>query len=359
MTEFQAGTLDIEQMLLDPNNFRFQDAPDFIFADTKRFAEETVQARAAARLRDEALLPLKQSILRNGFLPFERLVVTPYSATKFLVIEGNRRLAAMQWIRNDLEAGATVPEEIKATLSAVPVVIVPSDSSDPALREALMGVRHVSGIKGWGGYQRALLVATLKDKYSLESTEVAQRLAMTVQEVNRRYRALKALQQMMSSENFSDYAKPDMYPLFHEAVSLPVVREWLGWDDGTCEFKNPTTTDQFFSLISTSQDSTEDFKSPKITTYSEVRDLRLILANPEAKKVLLDPIKSFTEALAVTKRQEIVGSWKAEVAEAAEALKGVGVYELKRIADEDLRLIKDLRAVIDEIILSVETLRVP
>ena len=132
---------------------------------------------------------------------------------------------------------------------------------------------------------------------------------------------------MMSSENFSDYAKPDSNPLFHEAVSLPVVREWLGWDDATCEFKNPTTTDQFFSLISTSQDSTEDFKSPKITTYSQVRDLRLILANPEAKKVLLDSAKSFTEALAVTSRQQIIGSWKAEVAEAAEALKGIGLYD--------------------------------
>src|ERR1700752_220794 len=78
MTDFQTDTLDIDQMILDPNNFLFQDAPDFVFAEQKRFAEETVQAKAAARLRDEGLLPLKQSILRNGFLPFERLVVTPY-----------------------------------------------------------------------------------------------------------------------------------------------------------------------------------------------------------------------------------------------------------------------------------------
>jgi hypothetical protein len=346
-------------MLLDPNNFRFQDAPDFVFADTKRFAEETVQAKAAARLRDEGLLPLKQSILRNGFLPFERLVVTPYNATQFLVIEGNRRLAAMQWIRNDSKAGAAISKEIEETLKAVPVVIVPSDSSDPALREALMGVRHVSGIKGWGGYQRALLVATLKEKYSLESIDVAQRLGMTVQEVNRRYRALKALQQMMNNENFSDYAKPDMYPLFHEAVSLPLVREWLGWDEVACEFKNETTTDQFFSLITTSQDSADDSKPPKITTYAEVRDLRLILANPEARKVLLDPTKSFTEALAVTKREEIVRSWKAEVAEATEALKGIGVYELKRVTDEDLGLIKGLGAVIEEVISSIKSLRNP
>jgi hypothetical protein len=198
MTDFKTDTLDTDRMILDPNNFRFQDAPDFVFADPNRFAEETVQAKAAARLRDEGLLPLKQSILRNGFLPFERLVVTAYDEDRFLVIEGNRRLAAMRWIRSDQLAGAPVPKEIAEALKEIPVVIVPPNPADPALLESLMGVRHVSGIKGWGGYQRALLVATLKEKFSLESNEVAQRLAMTVQEVNRRYRALKALQRPAS-----------------------------------------------------------------------------------------------------------------------------------------------------------------
>ena len=357
MTDFQTGTLDIDQMLLDPNNFRFQDAPDFVFADKKRFAEETVQAKAAARLRDEGLLPLKQSIMRNGFLPFERLVVTPHDKDRFLVIEGNRRLAAMHWIRSDQLAGAPVPKEIEEALKQVPVVIVPPNPADPALLESLMGVRHVSGIKGWGGYQRALLVATLKEKFSLESNEVAQRLAMTVQEVNRRYRALKALQQMMHSEGFSDFAKPEMYPIFHEAVSLPIVRDWLEWNDDKVAFTNVKTLEQFYSLVSPPQDSVEDVKSPKITSYSEVRELRFILENPEAKKVLLDPNKSFTEALAVSKRQEIIGSWRAEVAEALEALKGIGAYELKRLPDDDLELLQSLQAVLGEVISTVQTLK--
>src|SRR5436190_309949 len=98
MSQYQEDLLDISKMLLDPNNYRFHNAPDFVFADTKRFAEETVQAKAFERLRAESLLPLKQSILKNGFLPFERLVVSPYGTDKFVVVEGNRRLAALRWI---------------------------------------------------------------------------------------------------------------------------------------------------------------------------------------------------------------------------------------------------------------------
>ena len=357
MTKYEEKLLDIDQLLLDANNYRFQDAQDFVFADPKRFAEESVQAKALARIRDENLNPLKQSILKNGFLPFERLVVAPHD-DKFLVVEGNRRLAALRWIKSDILAGAAVPDGISDAIRAIPVVVVPPDGEDdPGLKEALMGVRHVSGIKSWGGYQRALLVATLKDKYNIESSEIAQRLGMTVHEVNRRYRALKALQQMMHSENYSDMARPEMYPLFHEAVSLPAVRDWLQWDDQTCEFKSLENADQFYSLLTIPESSTEDQKEPKINSYSEVRELRLVLASPEARKVLLNPTKSFPEALAVTKRQEIVNSWKSEVAEAIEAVKGIGGYELKRLDEEDLGLLRSLKEVLTEVLHSTEAIQ--
>jgi hypothetical protein len=74
-----------------------------------------------------------------------------------------------------------------------------------------MGVRHVSGIDQWGGYQRAKLVVELRDDFKLEAGEVAERLGMSTHEVNRRYRAFKALQQMLQDEEYLDFAKPEMY----------------------------------------------------------------------------------------------------------------------------------------------------
>ena len=76
--EYTEQTLPVQSLLLDPNNFRYQDEKGFVTADEKRFHEQTVQDRASRRLRRENLAELKRSIITNGFLPVERLVVRPY-----------------------------------------------------------------------------------------------------------------------------------------------------------------------------------------------------------------------------------------------------------------------------------------
>ena len=130
-----------------------------------------MQDRAYRRLRrDEGLIQLKNSFLNNGFIPLEQLVIRPYqySDDLYVVLEGNRRLAALRWIADDYEAGVAVPESLLKTLEQIPVIIV-ENSDDPAFHESLMGIRHVSGIKEWGGYQRAKLVVTLRANYNLSS----------------------------------------------------------------------------------------------------------------------------------------------------------------------------------------------
>jgi hypothetical protein len=72
---FSEDTLPYHQLLLDPNNYRYQNDPDFVFADEPRFHEEGVQDRAFRRLRgEESLVQLKNSFMTNGFIPVERLV---------------------------------------------------------------------------------------------------------------------------------------------------------------------------------------------------------------------------------------------------------------------------------------------
>lgn len=342
----------IDRLLLDPNNFRFQNADDFVLADDQRFAERSVQERTTKRIRSEGLVELKASIVSNGFLAVERLVVRRYKQREdgewlHLVLEGNRRLAALQWIRDDYESGQHVPAEVLAVLEAVPVIVIESDD-DQATYLSIMGIRHVGGIKQWGGYQRAKLVGDLKDRHALDSGEIAERLGMTKHEVNRRYRALKALQQLEDDEDFADYASSAMYPIFHEAVSLPAVRTWLGWDDDRAIFEDREQLRQFYALITPSRpdgDEETPERDPKITSYSQVRDLREILNNPDAKKVLLDEKRSFGDALGMAKAEELSASWRTEIAEALSALNTIGVLELESASADDLRLITSLRDV--------------
>ena len=114
-----------DQLLLDPNNYRFHDTTDFGMTDERRFAEENVQKRAFTRLQDDSLQQLKNSILRNGFLTVERIVVRAFAHAQdtYVVVEGNRRLAALRWIVQDNDAGIAIPKEVMASVQKIPVLV--------------------------------------------------------------------------------------------------------------------------------------------------------------------------------------------------------------------------------------------
>lgn len=345
--QFTDDTYAFDRLLFDPNNFRFQDEEGYVVADEGRFAEKTVQDRAYRRLRTEGIGELKSSILANGFLTVERLVVRPLAGTDlYVVVEGNRRLAALRWIKEDHEAGLPVRQDVLDILANVPVVTLDAGPSSSAYL-AIMGVRHVGGIKQWGGYQRAKLVTDLRDEFDLEVSEIASRLGMSRNEVNRRYRAFKALQQMQDDEEYMDEATSSMYPLFHEALALPVVREWLGWNDVDARFENLEQLRLFYSLITETAPDEDggDPRPPKLPTYIQVRELRNILPNPEAKQILFDPERSFPDALGVSKAEEFSRTWKSQVAEAVSVLNSISALELSSMEAADIAVIARLEAI--------------
>jgi hypothetical protein len=349
-------------LLFDPNNFRFQDRSGFVHAQENRFAEESVQARAYQRIREEpGISELKRSILRNGFLTVERLIVRPYQQLEdrvtYLVLEGNRRLACVNWILEDHEAGVNVPEDVLISIRRLPVLIAETEPEDE--REffiSLMGIRHVGGIRQWGGYQRAKLIAEMRDDLNLEAQDVADRLGLSTHEVNRRYRAFNALRQMQESEDYAEYAVPELYPLFHEAVSQPTVKDWLEWDDARCVFADDTEREKFYSLITPSTDENERVQEPKIASYSHVRELKHILPKGDAKKILLDQDRDFQEAIAVARRDEFAKMWINEVSEAIASLKDIGIDEMKRIGEDERVILEQLRDVAQERLSDIEKL---
>lgn len=349
------------QLLFDPNNYRFHELTDFVLAAKDRFHEDTVQQRAYLRLKgDEGLISLKNSIVRNGYLSVEKIIVRPYETEpdKYLVIEGNRRLAAIRWIIEDYNAGVSISPSLIESFNSLPVLVVDGEGEEIELFQiALMGIRHVSGIKQWGGYQRAKLIAELRGKYHLDAGEVAERLGMSTQEVNRRYRAYKALDQMREDEEYGAYAGPELYPVFHEAVSLPAVRDWLGWSEEDTRFTNEEELIQFYSLIAPTTSEEGIRREPKITTYSQVRELRYILPKSEAKRLLIDPERSFLDALTVAKREELSRTWVSYVSAAKNSLENISLRELENLSDEDRSLLADLRDLIDKLLQKYQKLQ--
>jgi hypothetical protein len=165
-------------LILDPNNYRFQDLGDYVRVDEGRLHEEAVQSKARLRIREGVSLnPLKASILKNGFISVERLVVRAYEhkPNTYVVVEGNRRLAAIAAILDEHTSGATIEPSILLSLQSIPVLVASAET--PAELDvflaSLMGIRHVSGIKQWDGYQRSKLVFDMKRSLALPSQEVA------------------------------------------------------------------------------------------------------------------------------------------------------------------------------------------
>lgn len=357
MPDFSPTSLRLNQLLLDPNNYRFHEDQEFVLAAEQRFHEATVQDIAWRRLRDDGIQELKKSLLKNGFMPMEPLVVREYGHLEdhYVVVEGNRRLAALRWIQRDVDAGIEVTESTETMLQQIPAVVVSHEEDDPAFFEALMGVRHISGTKEWGGYQRAKLVVTLRDDRNMESAEIADRVGMSTVEVNRRYRAYKALQQMQDDEEFAEYARPELYALFHEAVSLPIVRDWLGWDAAESTFTNDEVF-EFYMLIS-ALESDDGRQEPKLRGYRDVRELKSILPNEEAKAALLDPDRPFVDAVAIAKEEELSRAWTAKVDAAYNALQKLGFREFKTLSDENIEKILRLSNLAQEVISACHQLR--
>lgn len=133
-------------------------------------------------------------------------------------------------------------------------------------------------------------------------------------------------------------------PLYHEAVSLPVVRDRLKWDENNNTFTNAETLAHYYELITPRDPAETGTEDPKITTYIQVRELRSVLPNIKAKRMLLDPSRSFFDAVSIAKREELSRSWVSQVTAAITSLESMGIGELKSLSQEDIAEINKLVA---------------
>lgn len=162
--ELTEQTISIDNLYLDPNNPRFwgHQSPRRI-PDT-RATEEAIQQRVEQNIRRHGVEELHFSILRNGFLPLDRIVVRPLEThdDKFVVVEGNRRLAALKLLRERIREGLIAEEKISeeylSNLSDQTKelsVLVYNGSHSDDISWIFQGIRHIGGIRQWEPAQRS------------------------------------------------------------------------------------------------------------------------------------------------------------------------------------------------------------
>lgn len=155
----QVATSDLH---FDPDN------PRFFRLGRGHLPEDSI---IEEMIDDEGLLDLMRSIGEQGYFQGEPLLVTEEGG-RYVVIEGNRRLAAVKLLKGEIQAPPRRAQSVRQVISEARVL--PDESLPciiyPSRHEVLryLGYRHITGIKEWDSLSKARYLASVRDAFYSE-----------------------------------------------------------------------------------------------------------------------------------------------------------------------------------------------
>lgn len=142
-------SVNISELIFDPKNPRLPQNLQGV-RDEKKIIEYMVGYGN--------ILELMESIAETGYSDAEPLLVVKDKKDKYIVVEGNRRLAAVKLLNNPglSELRKKVISEIVENASVEAPVNIPCVIYEK--RESILdylGYRHITGVKDWGALEKA------------------------------------------------------------------------------------------------------------------------------------------------------------------------------------------------------------
>lgn len=335
----------IDDILLDPNNPRLLDLdPTARRVPDNRISEPRVQQHVFDQMLQRALDvgPLKRSIRQIGFLKMDKIVVRQLESGQYVVVEGNRRVAAIKWLLQDHDtARDTLGDELLEQLRQLEVLMLTTPAEDASKDQWLLqGLRHISGVKAWGPYQRAKALETLVQEMGYDPREAAEAVGLGPTQTARSLDALRALEAMQEDPQYGDFATPDMYSYFVEVMRRPVLRDFLGWQRGDhweeSGFYNYENLSLFYSWI-----TPQDDEEPKIKRAIDVRPLAKIISNEDALEELMRADGTLVRAIALTVEAEHL-DWERHIRRAIEALQSIPSNALESLTTPQREVVGEL-----------------
>ena len=317
-------SVSLSRLYLDPNNYRFVDHPDYRHVPPERVFDPVVQRRTTGFVlgrHQENVRDLIASIKANGWLDIDPILVESRDKGRFLVIEGNRRVATLKYLERRYEEDAIDLGELNAsTFSKLPVVLYEDASERDHL--VMMGLHHISGKRRWPAINRARAMERLLPHFHGDADAVCEALGVSKREFNLSVRTL-ALVNAYKDSDYGDQLQSEQYSLFREVLNSETIRTWIDWDHAALAASNQPNLNRLFSWMSREAESDEgdedgqdvdigSTSDPVITTAGQVRELAKIIADPEAVKSL-DETRSLQEATLSSNllvRSEIDGAFK-------------------------------------------------
>ena len=233
------------------------------------------------------------SIAASGFFPHEALIVAQ-EAGKNIVIEGNRRLAAVRVL---LEPGivdsgyVTIPNlspEDRDLLHELPVLIGTRQDSWRHL-----GFKHINGPAKWGSYAKSRYIADVHRKYRVPLDEIARQIGDTHRTVQRLYRGLMVIEQ---AERLKVFNRGDRYRAhfsfshLYIGVSYDGISSFIGLDPADEESAQPVSDQkktELGELLFWMFGSKRENRPPVIETQNpHLRQLDAVVSSREAVAAL-------------------------------------------------------------------------
>lgn len=194
------------------------------------------------------------SIKASGFFDNEPLIAIRENK-KNVVIEGNRRLAAVKCILHPEYADSigfnknllTVTTEVKATLKEIPVIFVAER------KEAwkFIGFKHINGPAKWGSYAKAQYISQIKNNFGISLEEIASQIGDTNKTVQKLYQGLQVIEQAESLNKFdrSDIQAPRLYfSHLYTGLNYEGFKDFLSLKDVPEDTNNPVPPEKYDNL---------------------------------------------------------------------------------------------------------------
>ena len=200
-----------------------QASPDALLFDTRNprltIADSVASQHDILKLLWEEMSvdEIAISIASNGYYAEEPLLVISHDEHdgdihKYVVVEGNRRLAAVRLLLDGVlrdEVGATNLPEAPPWVRTQIEDLTAHLYADRRDIWTYIGFRHINGAKPWASFSKAAYVARIRHDYQLSLEEIARRIGDTHATVARLYRGYSILEQ---AENESLFFRDDRYP---------------------------------------------------------------------------------------------------------------------------------------------------
>lgn len=153
--------LPLNQLHFDPLNPRFSR----YFANDVQPEEHIIERM----IKNENVQELMGSIAEQGYFLGEPLLVAQDGEQRYIVVEGNRRLAAVKLLRGDIASQLPSIKQLKDTAKNTPLNTIPCivfTQRQDILR--YLGYRHITGAKRWDSLSKARYLEELRQTFFVD-----------------------------------------------------------------------------------------------------------------------------------------------------------------------------------------------